>query len=141
MTDINGNGSSNNSDHNDDISVNIGVNNILRNDNSNNDNSLGGKADNSNGNIDDDSDDGSDDFIKGLQWTGTSDPDEKRRIMNDILREKYRVELTSGILSDMTDIERERAQLLLDRSAKKKDKRAEYYKKVREEKAKTVLNL
>ena len=76
--------------------------------------------------------------IKGLQWKGTEDPDELRRVQNDILREKYRIEQSSGVMSDMSTMDRERAKLLLDRSAKKKDKRAEYYKKVKLEKEKAL---
>jgi hypothetical protein len=79
-----------------------------------------------------------DEGIKGLQWKGTEDPDELRRVQNDILREKYRIEQSSGVMSDMSAMDRERAKLLLDRSAKKKDKRAEYYKKVKLEKEKAL---
>jgi len=87
---------------------------------------------------DDDDDVDIDEGIKGLQWKGTEDPDELRRVQNDILREKYRIEQSSGVMSDMSAMDRERAKLLLDRSAKKKDKRAEYYKKVKLEKEKAL---
>jgi superfamily II DNA/RNA helicase len=58
---------------------------------------------------------------------------------NNILREKLRVEKETGVLSDMSSEDRERALLLEARSARKKDKRLLYAAQQREEKERTRI--
>jgi ATP-dependent RNA helicase DDX21 len=67
-------------------------------------------------------------------WLGTDAPSEELLKENQRLRALLAAEM-EGTPSTLTPEERARAQLLLDRSLRKKDKRALYYQKRRDEKA------
>ena len=59
--------------------------------------------------------------------------------INGLLRAALQRELSTGEPSGLTPEQQERAQLLVDRSARKKDKRTAYYAKVRREKEEAAL--